>query len=350
MTKKTKFKLNSRAQYYLFQFTGWWLFTVFLGFSMTYKKEKPLSFILFLIIIFVLNLGISHFYRYLILRTSWMKNALGKVLFKLFFSSLLLGVVFSVLTNVFNYVINKGAVISVNSLLNGFILGFLVYFIWSILYFVYLFFYRARRVEFKNLQIQALQNEVELRNLRSQMNPHFMFNSMNSIRALIDEDPAKSKKAITQLSNILRNSLINTKSNEISLKEELSVVDDYLSLEKIRYEERLEVIKNIDENCLELKIPPLLLQTLVENGIKHGVSKFIKGGIIKIRIFRENNWLVINIINTGSIQKENVSKTGIGIENTKKRLRLKYKGKASFYLREGENNTVITEVIIPIEN
>ncbi len=94
---------------------------------------------------------------------------------------------------------------------NSYIIGVIIYFLWGVLYSSYLLFYRANIIEMKNIRMQSLNTEIELSNLRSQLNPHFMFNAMNSIKALIDENPKKSKEAVTQLSNVLRNSLVYRK-------------------------------------------------------------------------------------------------------------------------------------------
>src|SRR5690606_38237133 len=125
---------------------------------------------------------------------------------------------------------------------------------------------------------QAVKNEIELNRLISQLNPHFVFNSMNSIRALIDEDPKLAKQAVTELSNVLRNFLLMGKKTMVAFSEELKMVKDYLSLEKIRFEEKLQIIIKVDDDCMNFLVPPLMIQTLVENGIKHGTSKLPEGG------------------------------------------------------------------------
>src|SRR5690606_34796559 len=121
-----------------------------------------------------------------------------------------------------------------------------VFIIWSLLYFLFHFINNYKKEEIKNLKWEAARNEIELNKIKSQLNPHFIFNSMNSIRALVDENPDLAKNAITQLSNVLRNSLLMGKKKLIPLGDELKIVDDYLSLEKTRFEERLTIIKKID--------------------------------------------------------------------------------------------------------
>lgn len=173
-----------------------------------------------------------------------------------------------------------------------------------------------------------------------------MFNSMNSIRALVDEDPKKAKVAITQLSNILRNTLMMHKNKFITLEEELVLVKDYLELEHIRFEERLNYNFDIDPNTLTLNVPPMMVQTLVENGIKHGISKYPEGGSISIITLKNDNGLEIEIINTGQLNTSIKSDSGVGVENTTNRLELLFGKKASFSLKNLDDKNVISKIII----
>ena len=221
----------------------------------------------------------------------------------------------------------------------------LIYFIWMVLYFAYHYF-----IEYNNaLKHEAAIREIELNNLKSQLNPHFIFNSLNSIRALVDENPANSKKAITQLSNILRNSLTSDKDRLTTLSEELKVIKDYLGLERIRYEERLNVSIDVDQDVNSWLIPPLMLQTLVENGIKHGISKLKKGGKLELSATVFRGSMRIDVRNTGTLDERNGSGTGtgMGIENTKKRLKLIFGDEAHFSIKNVDNNMVLARLEIP---
>jgi LytS/YehU family sensor histidine kinase len=169
---------------------------------------------------------------------------------------------------------------------------------------------------------------------------------MNSIRALVDENPLLAKDAITQLSNVLRNSLLMGKKKLIPLADELKIVDDYLSLEKTRFEEKLTIIKKIDENSMTFLIPPLMIQTLVENGIKHGTSKLSKGGTIELITELKNKTLHITIYNSGYYDEHKPSETGFGLINTTQRLQLMYGETANFTIKN-ENDRVKTTLVIP---
>lgn len=217
----------------------------------------------------------------------------------------------------------------------------ILFFLWSVVYFVYNYFERYN----KSLKLEATIKEIELNNLKAQLNPHFIFNAMNSIRALIDEDPLKSKLAITQLSNILRNSLITGTKGLTKFEDELKIVKDYLSLESIRFEERLKIEYNIAPGSSDFWVPPFMIQTLVENGIKHGISKLTEGGTIAVSTSIANDELTIKIINSGIFT--NGTPQGLGLSNTTHRLKLLYGDAAYLQITNEKNNFVLTEVKIP---
>jgi len=226
-------------------------------------------------------------------------------------------------------------------------LNFLImYLIWSTIYFLYHFIESNNR----SLKYEAAMNEMHLNQLKSQLNPHFIFNALNSMRALVDEEPSKAKTARAQLSNILRNSLITDKKRVVSFRNELNTVKDYLALEGIRFEERLRVTYQIDPKSDGFEIPPMMVQTLVENAIKHGLSNLIEGGIIDIESTVEHSILILKIRNSGQIvhsPKKKGSRKGVGLVNTKERLKLIYGEAASFRIYNENDKFVITEVKIP---
>jgi LytS/YehU family sensor histidine kinase len=173
---------------------------------------------------------------------------------------------------------------------------------------------------------------------------------LNSIRALVDENPTKSKEAINQLSSILRNSLVTEKRGLTSFDEELKLVRDYLGLESIRFEERLKTEFDVDPESRDFLVPPLMIQTLVENGIKHGISQLTEGGVVQIKTKVDGDHLKIHIRNSGRFIINGRKKDGtggMGLENTRQRLRLIYGDEASFRILSENDNFVLTEIIIP---
>jgi two-component system, LytTR family, sensor kinase len=220
----------------------------------------------------------------------------------------------------------------------------ILFFLWTVFYFTFHYFDQYN----KSLKYEASMIEIELKNLKSQLNPHFIFNALNSIRALVDENPVKSKQAINQLSNILRSSLASDKKGMMHFDEELKIVKDYLGLESIRFEERLKTDFEIHPESNQFMVPPLMIQTLVENGIKHGISKLTAGGIVQVKTDVTDSRLCIQIRNSGHlVQTTKRNKTGLGLKNTMQRLKLIYGDDASFRIVNENDNFVLTEIIIP---
>lgn len=288
----------------------------------------------------VFYIGSTHFFRLIIKKRDWFDLPFNRLIPRMAGGILLMSAVNSSI----NYIIVRGITSrQATDLIALLIVSMIVYFLWSLIYFTYHYFESYR----KSLQHKAALNEIELSNLKSQLNPHFIFNALNSIRALVDEDPEKSKDAITQLSHILRNSLAADKKRLVSFDEEMKTVRDYLALESIRYEERLKTKLNIHPDSEACKIPPLMIQTLVENGIKHGISNLKKGGIISIDTTFIDSAFVIQIRNSG-VYINGVSKNaGMGLENTRRRLKLIYGDQVGFEIRNEDKNIVLTEIKIP---
>jgi hypothetical protein len=225
----------------------------------------------------------------------------------------------------------------------------ILFFAWLCLYYFYHLFDRLNRSEIERFQLMTSVKEAELRALKSQVNPHFIFNSLNSLRALIDEDPARARTAVTQLANLLRYSLKSGELETVPFEEELGVVNDYLALEQVRHEERLRLRLNIAPNTLQLPIPPMLLQTLVENAVKYGISRSADGGEIAITAYNEGGSLRIQVSNPGELsQGDQASSTGLGLRNAAERLRLIFGERATLRLRSDRPELVTAEAVIPM--
>ncbi|MES2567196.1 MAG: histidine kinase [Bacteroidota bacterium] len=333
--------------YWTCQIGGWTFFAALNLFFFKLSYSTNVKDILNYLIWLPVGITITHLFRYFILKLNVLRYNIYYQIPIVVISGFINGFLFFALTigiakglGIITYKIDVVAAISN-------ILSLTVIFVfWSLIYFGFHFFDNYKKTEIQNLKLEANTKEVELNKLKSQLNPHFMFNSMNSIRALVDEDPKKAKIAITQLSNILRNTLMMHKNKYITLEEELVLVKDYLELEHIRFEERLYFLFDIDPNTLNLNVPPMMIQTLVENGIKHGISKIPEGGAISINSKKTDNTSTIEIINTGQLQLSNKSDSGFGVENTMNRLELLFGSKATFSLKNLDNRNVISTIII----
>ncbi|WP_447641568.1 MULTISPECIES: sensor histidine kinase [Chitinophagaceae] len=224
---------------------------------------------------------------------------------------------------------------------------FILILIWSLLYFSYHYVQKSNKEVLDKAKLETTIKDLELNTIKAHINPHFIFNALNSIRALVEEDPQRARLAITELSNLLRSSMQAEKRKTTTLDEELKIVNDYLALESIRFEHRLYVQSNIDEDLLSQEIPPMSLQTLVENAIKHGISKEVNGGRIEILAYQNLQNCYIQVKNTGKIQT-NKNLEGFGVKSTIDRLSLLFGSNASFSLVQNAENQVTATMKIPL--
>ena len=221
--------------------------------------------------------------------------------------------------------------------------------LWLLIYIVWHYIDKNRQDQLDKLRLEAVVKSLELKTIKSHINPHFIFNALNSIRALVDENPERARTAITELSNILRSSLQTDKLETVPLEQELDIVQDYLALEFMRFEERLKIEMHIDPNTLKQPIPPMMLQNLVENAIKHGISKDVTGGIIIIRSYFKDNHHELVVQNTGNLQTLKAGpSSGFGLKSTQDRLNLLYQQNAHFEIEEKNGNMVESKITMPI--
>jgi two-component system LytT family sensor kinase len=189
--------------------------------------------------------------------------------------------------------------------------------------------------------------------LANQINPHFLFNTLNSISSLIRTNPAKARTMVIKLSHILRK-LLQGHENFISLREELEFIDNYLDIEVIRFgKEKLRIEKEVDPETLNCLIPSMILQPIIENSIKHGISPRIEGGVIKIRSNRVQDRLSIEVEDNGvGIPEEAISKiyhSGIGISNILERLKVVYHSDYIFTVRSFPGHGTFTHIQVPVQ-
>jgi two-component system, LytTR family, sensor histidine kinase AlgZ len=205
-----------------------------------------------------------------------------------------------------------------------------------------------RSAETEALRLALIAQTSQFHALRSQLNPHFLFNCLNSLRELVDEDRDRAKQVIDQLSALLRYTLRADRVETVSLKEELEAVKDYLTLEKVRFEERLRTSFDIDPGSLEVRLPPMLLQTLAENGVKHGIARLPAGGDLAIVTQALDGNLRVEITNTGKLSDATEGSSAVGLDNARERLRLMYGDSASLTLAAAGESKVRAEVVIPL--
>ena len=211
--------------------------------------------------------------------------------------------------------------------------GILFYLLSLALHAVLLAFEATREAERRALELQVLAREAELKALKAQIHPHFLFNSLNSISALAGTDPAKARAMCLYLSDFLRKSLAFGERRSVPVGEELALAKAYLEVEGLRFGSRLSVEEDVASDGEDCLIPPLLLQPLVENAVRHGIATSVEGGVIRLEARRTGNRLRILIENPCDPEAPPRRGTGLGLTNVRQRLAARYGGDALFAAR-----------------
>lgn len=354
--------------YVLCQAGGWMFFLVLQVVFITLFRDpagvgKPTPMELYLSLVRVVAEGllITHYARVYLGRRGWKELGWRPLIPRIILMALALSLIWTVV----GYTIDFGLLrleygrkfplwlLVTSSLVNGAIMMMG----WLCLYFFYHLFERLNRLQVEQLQLAATVKEAELRALKSQVNPHFLFNSLNSLRALIDEDAPRAREAVTRLANMLRYSLQSGQQETVPLEEEIRIVEDYLALEQIRHENRLRVRWEVAENVRAgvLTVPPMLLQTLVENAVKYGISSRREGGELVISARFEGAALNIRVTNPGDLSAPASpaaaragSSTGVGLRNASERLKLLFGERATLTLLAEPPGCVTADVLIPL--
>ena len=218
---------------------------------------------------------------------------------------------------------------------------------WLICYLVIKLLLKLNTDRLERLELNSHLKQAQLNTLKGQINPHFMFNSLNNIRGLMLEDVEKAREMLTKLSEMLRYSLTQNTINTIPLEQELEMVDHYMDLSKIQFEDRLFFTKAINPLTRPKLIPPMVIQLLIENAVKHGISNLKHGGKIDLLTDLKEDQLIIEVRNSGRLlYKENT--TRLGLKNIEERLKLLHGNKASFELEETDH-TVVATIKIPLQ-
>ena len=225
--------------------------------------------------------------------------------------------------------------------------GFLLYLLAMAVSYLAAAFAVSRDAERRGLQLQVLAREAELRALRSQLDPHFLFNSLQSISALTSVDPAAARRMCLLLAEFLRETLALGSRDRIALSAELALIRKFLSVEQVRFGDRLQVaIENPGEGADGFPVPPLLLQPLVENAVTHGVAHVLEGGTVRVRAERRVAALSITVDNPCDPDRPAGRGTGLGLRNVRERLARAYGGEAYLTTEERDGRFVV-KVEIP---
>jgi two-component system, LytTR family, sensor histidine kinase AlgZ len=228
-----------------------------------------------------------------------------------------------------------------------FVLGALLFWLAAALHYLLIAFEASREAETQALELRLLAREAELKALRAQIDPHFIFNSLHSISALTSIDPAAARRMCLLLADFLRETLRLGASSRIALSEEFALADRFLAIEQVRLGDRLHVTRAAEPAAVECLVPPLLLQPLVENAVVHGVAQLVEGGTITMAASREGSTLTITLENPCDPDRARTRGVGLGLELLRKRLTTQYGAYDAVRAKEEEGRFRV-EVRIPI--
>ena len=221
---------------------------------------------------------------------------------------------------------------------------------WAILGAGYAFEYyrRFREQQLQASRLQAMLVEAQLHALKMQLHPHFLFNTLHAISALMDEDVKAARRMIARLSELLRLTLENAGQQEVPLRQELQALERYLEIEQIRFQDRLTVQLRIEPETLEARVPNLILQPIVENSIRHGIAPTSDAGKIEIRAARQNGHLELSVRDDGpGMADGQMNKEGIGLANTRSRLQQLYGDAHDLEIMNAAEGGLMVKMAIP---
>jgi len=288
---------------------------------------------------------LTHLLRHISKRNHWTSLTFGRLALRIFVSTLLMAIVSQLLVSVLMIWVFD---LLGNQTYSFVVLGIYIFqtqvilICWSLIYFSFHAVRNRQHEQVEKWRLQAALKDAELAALKAQINPHFMFNCLNNIRALVLEDPERSREMITRLSDLLRYCIRLNQEPLVSLGEEMEIVADYLMLESIHYEERLSYELQMSEDLLGIKVPPMSIQLLVENAVKHGISKLPRGGKIRVETQKQQNQLTIVVTNSGQLAptSENSPTGSIGLQNARERLALLFPNDGRLFIRNRDAETV----------
>jgi len=211
---------------------------------------------------------------------------------------------------------------------------------WASFFLAFVFYQRNSRSEVEQMQLRAATKEAQLATLKNQLNPHFLFNSFNVLRTLVQKEPSVAREAITHLSDLMRHSLQFTNADTIKLSHELEFVNSYLTLERLRFEERLRVSCSVPDDSEKISIPSMLVYTLIDNAVKYGIDQNRSGVDIEYALWSEGDSNYLRVTNTGRLVVSG-SSTGTGLSNITSRLSLLYGARASLEIFERDGRVVV---------
>ncbi len=230
----------------------------------------------------------------------------------------------------------------------SFVISYAALMLWSFVYHGWLSWQQRQDDMTRSLKLESSLREAKISGLKQQLNPHFIFNALNSLRALIIKDQQAARQMVTGIANLLRYSLYQSDEDTVALEQEIEIVEDYLAIERLRYEGRVSVSWDIPSEFFNVRVLPLCLQTLVENAIKHTINQYAEGIFVNISARRQANKIYLKVENRGRIIEIDPGRVGIGLKNTRERLALIFGEEASLTLVQKDDERVQAQIILPL--
>ncbi len=225
-----------------------------------------------------------------------------------------------------------------------------MYWVVAAIAFGFMYYEKYKEREMKAVQLESQLTKARLQMLKIQLQPHFLFNTLHSISALMRRDVDSAERVLTQLSDLLRITLDSAGEQEISLEKELEFIERYLQIEQTRFRDRLKVEYNIDDDCLDASVPNMLLQPLVENAVRHGIAPHSRPGLIEISARREGTHLRLSVRDNGDgLPKDRPQRSGVGLPNTRERLTQLYGADQEMEIGNSPEGGLAVNVLIPFK-
>lgn len=343
--------MSRNSWYWTIQIVGWTIYGVIGSLIAAYFLELTPANIVFQVFASASMLLATHFVRFWIKRKGWLKIKPKGLIWRILPLLLILAVLANSAVTV--YGIYFTTMIPIEQF------SFAVYLLYSLQTFVYLslwtgvyliiyYFRNYKREEIEKWKLQTALKDAELIALKAQINPHFLFNALNNIRALILEDQMKARDMVSHLSELLRYSIQFNNNEKVSIADELEIVKKYLELETIHYENRLKFKIEADKNLHAFKIPPMIIQLMAENAVKHGISQVKSGGEILVSVASTDEEMILQVSNTGKLKKHNGNDGGIGLRNATERIRILFEKEPDLELFQ-DGDMVKSVLKLPLE-
>ncbi|MCA8829371.1 sensor histidine kinase [Hymenobacter pini] len=340
--------------YWYCQLIGWSSYAVLNLFLFLSSRGLTLELLLVDLAIVVPIALLSHGVRYLIRAANWLELSPVALLGRLFLLNLVMSLLSqAIIWSLMIWVIKpagNGQSFSWGAFMLFAVNVNILLWLWEGFYLGWHYLRRSRQAEVDTWKLTAAVREAEMRTLKAQINPHFMFNGLNNIRALVMEDPARARDMITHLSDLLRYSIQLNSAEQVPLRRELEIVEHYLELEALQLEERLRYSLDVDPAALDVSIPPMTLQLLVENAIKHGLAPRPAGGFIQLTAqLNDGGLLHVTVRNTGRYEPR-PGHQGVGVRNARERLSLLFGTAAHLHLANDPHSpdTVVAHLQLPV--